>query len=106
MDTAHEIPTEDPPQALKDLLLQRWKIPPPRSATARTRSESDAVTGAVATEGPPLYKFIQSLVERNAPGSGNIALLSITTEGTVTLLHSLLITRDDAYDDDPALWAI
>ena len=106
MDTAHEIPTEDPPQALKDLLVQKWKITPQRSAPARTRSEADAATGAIASEGAPLYRFIRSLVERGAPGSENIALLSISPEGSVTLLHSLLITRENAYDEDPALWAI
>ena len=53
MDTAHEIPTKDPPQALKDLLIQKWKIAPQRSTPARTRSESDAVTGVIATEAPP-----------------------------------------------------
>ena len=107
LDTAHRISTGNPPPALQDLLLQKWKTPTTQGgAAARNYLESDAATGAISAEGAPLYNFIRSLVERNAPGSENITLLAISQEGVVILLHSLLITRDNAYDEDPALWAI
>ena len=57
MDTAHRISTSIPPPDLQDLLLQKWKTPRTQGGTAaRTRSESDAATGAIAVDGASLYK--------------------------------------------------
>ena len=107
MDTAHWISTGNPSPALQDLLLQKWKTPTTQGgAAAKTRSESDAATGAITADSATLYNSICALVERKAPGSENITLLSVSPEGVVVLLHSLLVIRDNAYDEDTVLWEI
>ena len=64
--------------------------------------ESDAATGASVADGVTLYNFIRALVERKASGSKNITLLSVSPEGVVVILHSLLAIRDNEHEEDPA----
>ena len=59
------------------------------------------MTGAVSNTGFPVLEALGDLVLRGAEGLNRLALLADNKEGLVSVLQSLFLVGESAYEDGP-----
>ena len=85
-------------------LAKKWAVPEsPQDFTASRSlcSNTDSATGAVRNMGFPVLKALGDLVSRGVGGLCKIALIAIKGDGLISILHSLLLVGERAYEDGP-----
>ena len=91
-------------------LAKKWAVPEdPQDFTASRslRSNTDSTTGAVSDTGFRVLEALGDLASRGAEGLDNIALLTINEYVLVSVLRSLFLFGESAYENRPGdLFAI
>ena len=94
----------DAPLGLFKYLAKKWAVPKsPQDFTASRslRSNTDSTTRAVSDTGFPVLEALVDLVSRGAEDLDNIALLTINKYGLVSVLLSLFLIEESAYENGP-----
>ena len=100
----------DSPLGLFKYLAKKWAVPKsPHDFTASRslRSSTDSATGAVNDTGFSVLEALGALISRGAEGLDKLALLDVKKYGLFSVLHSLFLVGESAYEDRPCeLFAI
>ena len=89
----------DCPATLYAALAKKWVVPVLVPAQGSRRTDNDPQVGATAESGRAIIGLLRNLASRRSTGFERLALLSVSGEGIVSVIHSLFLLPDTEFDD-------